>query len=259
MEEQTQIQTPINSVVSPPQTQPSTRPFWKYVTLSLIIVLLLISAGFIYLAIQYYLLKQQINSTPQTSIPLYNDQNADVSQNPSQDIPVPSQSLTPSPSADWDVYTNLAYNLSFKYPPGGVLTESENSTDGINVQFTYQDNQLELFVRKNDEYLNLDEYIQKYGGSYPQANNPQSGQVYSDKLIGHLTGTYIIFPKAIRSQFDYIGPSQHFYFLHNGSVYWLRMTENKADSLSEASQNIFKQIISSFSIHQEYAKPYSVH
>ena len=263
MEEQSQAQTPIDPVTSPPQTQLSTRPVWKYLTFTLIIVLLLLGAGFIYLAIQNHLLKQVINSTPQTSVPLYNDQNTDISQNPSQDNPAPSQSPTPSPSSDWDVYTNLAYNLSFKYPPGGVLTEGKNLTTNRVfariIQVIYQDNQFELFIRDNDEHLNLDEYIQKYGGSYPQAENPQSGQVYTNQQIGHLTGTHIIFPNAVRSQLDYISPSEHFYFLHNGSVYWLRLTENKADSLSEASQNVFKQIISSFSIHQDYAKPYPVH
>lgn len=167
--------------------------------------------------------------------------------------PVPDSSPTASadPTAGWETYTaNGRYEINFKYPQGGELTVGSNPSQIDVIRIAYPSSQLEWMVQENNENLGLEEYIKKHGGQYPGSQmslNQLPGTVENNKIIGKLTGTYIVFPKAITSQHDTSGTSIHFYTANNqhGSlVHWIRYTSNQ-ETLSDEDYRTFAEIIKS--------------
>lgn len=152
-----------------------------------------------------------------------------------------NQILSTFKFSDWLTYSTTGkYSLSFKYEPGGTLTEGNNPEAKLNiVHVVYSGKQLDWFVQPNDENLSLKEFIEQ--------NSIYNGSIEENKTIGQFTGTYIVFPQAERGKYDFTGPSINFYFQNNQHgplVHWVRLMYTK-ENLTESDYQYFDDIIKS--------------
>lgn len=151
--------------------------------------------------------------------------------------------------SNWETYTaRNKYSFSFKYEPGGKLSEGNNPGMDI-IHVVYEGKQLDWFIDANQDNSTLEEYIQSDGQSPDNQDPNVKTRVEENKTIGQLTGTYIVFPEAQRGQYDFQGPSIHFYFQKsqtNSMVHWLRLSFNK-ENLNQADEDYFEAIIKSVS------------
>jgi hypothetical protein len=138
-------------------------------------------------------------------------------------------------TSSWPTYRAVnKYSFSFQYEPGGNLSEGSNPGLDI-VHIVYSDKNLDWFIQPNSENLPLKEFI---------SSSDRPGSVEENKAFGKLTGTYIVFPKAARGQFDFNGPELNFYFQQGQLVHWVRLNLNQ-EELSATDYQNFEAIIKS--------------